>query len=1273
MTTLIRLQSLWKRASVCIFLAASFSSLAQAQRPAPAASATANQIRRRQDWFYRQRAFPLSAIPGGAYQRAFQGLDQMIQNEARLRAGRGALNPKSANGAEVAASNTQWTPIGPQPTLTPFAYPISAGRVSALAVDPGNANVVYLGAAQGGVWKTTDGGTNWIPKTDSQTTLAVGSIALDPSNSSIVYVGTGEEVFSGDSYYGAGILKSIDGGSTWTQLGASTFGGPFSTTLGGARIGSIAVHPTNGQIVLAAAQFFSSGVPNGIFRSTDGGTTWTNVLSGAPGTGVVFDGNNAYAALGSIIGNANNGVYKSTDGGANWARADAAGATKLPTTDVGRIALAIAPSSPLTLYAGIQNSGTNFGDLLGLFKSVDGGVNWTQVTTNPDYCTPQCWYDNVIRVAPTNASAVYLGGSAGPGNLTSLFRSLDGGTTWTNITSGANGVILHVDHHALAFSGDSTKFFAGNDGGVWSTTDMTGASVNWTNLNNTLSITQFYGGLSIHPTDVNTSFAGTQDNGIQKYTGGLAWNYSTCGDGGWSAFDSVQPSTVYAACQDIDIRKSTTGGASWSSAVNGITNSDRGQFIPPLVVDPSNPLNVYFGTFRVYQSINGAGLWTPISPDLASPSTTANVTTIAVAPSDSNTVYAGTGNSKVQVTTNALAGAGATWTDRSSASLPPRFVTQIAVAPANPLIAYVTFSGFSGFADTKGHVFKTTTGGTSWTDISGNLPNTPVNDIVIDPDLANTFYVGTDVGVFRTTDGGVTWSTLVTGLPRVAVFSLKLHRTSRTLRAATHGRGVWDLLVPLPPAPTVTINQAAGQADPANASPINFTAVFSEAVTGFASAGVTITGSAPGTKTVTITGSGTTYNVAVGGMTGSGTVVANVNANAAISAANGRGNAASTFTDNSVTFITVPTVTINQAAAQSDPTTASPINFTAVFSEAVTGFSSAGVAITGTATFGTQTVTVTGGPSTYNVAVGGMTGSGTVIANVNANAATGAISLLGNLASTSTDHTITFNLPQLYLVGDAFPAGSDTAPGFGDGLLNNLDLIYGLRAVTNVPGFTPAPCTDRFDAMDSFPLDAPGVRGGDGVLNNLDLIRTLRRITNVDTSRPTRASRGIAPCPAPPPGSGFVTKSYRKPRRPAETEPADGAANVELGEAEVVEDGVRVPIYLSAGNGIALSSLSFSLGAEGSSAQMRFEAVEGPQPSLVDSGVPGVLAMAWFQGGLSVSAGEKLLLGYAKMGLSEDGSGIPMRVFGADVTRAVSSEANEGETADATIPLASTN
>ncbi len=738
----------------------------------------------REEWFYGQRAYPLGRIPAGARLNAIAAISR-LDRAARLRRQSNGLSGRLAN----ALDSTTWTSIGPKPTDLGSTR-VTAGRVNAIAIDPRDNNTVYIGAAEGGVWKTTDGGANWRPLTDDQPSLAMGALAIDPANPDTVYAGTGEENFALDSYYGAGILKSTDAGATWTN-----FVGPFLRD----RISALAIHPSVSAVLLCSSQ-------TGIWRSEDAGVSWTRVLTGV-GTAVLFDptdGNIAYAAIGAIAGNALNGVYRSTDAGLTFQLSPGSGANSLPRSNVGRINLTLAPSTPTTLYAAIESASAN--NLLGIFKTTDGAGTWN--TTNaPDVCpspVQQCWYDLTIRVHPKDPDIVFAAGS-----LVAI-RTQNGGQTWSSLPfTGADRVAIHVDWHNLEFTPDGNKLFIANDGGVYSTTDITSNQIRWAQLNDTLALTQFYPGLSIHPTDPTIALGGAQDNGTQMFKGSPSWTNVTCGDGGYTAFDALLPTIAYAGCQFIQILRTANNGASWSLSEYGINQDDRVNFIPPLVMDPSNSETLYFGTYRVWQSRDGGGKWAPISPDITGRNT-ATIRAIGVAPNDGNTVYAGStdipristvlANTRIQVTNNARDVGGATWTNRSS-GLPARVVTQITVDPIDPATAYATFSGFASSTETLGHVFKTTSGGARWLDISGDLPNIPVADLVVDPDIPDTLYIATDAGVMVTTDGGASWSSLGAGLPRVVVHALVLHRPSRTLRAATHGRSMWDIQVPLASAP----------------------------------------------------------------------------------------------------------------------------------------------------------------------------------------------------------------------------------------------------------------------------------------------------------------------------------------------------------------------------------------------------------------------------------------------------------------------------------------
>jgi uncharacterized protein (TIGR03437 family) len=726
----------------------------------------------RQQYFYSQRAFPLSAIPAGA---RLGGLAQLNRLNQATRTGQPAPALRRMKSAALTTDSVNWTQIGPQPTGGSTTY-ATAGRINAIAIDPRDNNTVYIGAAEGGVWKTTDGGVNWTPLTDQQASLASGAIAIDPNNPDTVYVGTGEENFAGDSYYGAGILKSTDAGATWTQTL-----GPFLRDT----IGALAIQPTNSNILLCAAA-------TGLWRSTDAGATWTSVLAGAPATSLSFDPGDpsgVYAALGNSGGGSRNGVYHSQDGGFTWQKISGG----FPTANVGRISLALAPSQPGTIYAQVQDSSAaGFGRLLGLWKTLDSGATWKQlpVVNSSVWGTIQ-WYDIALAVSPVDANVVYSGGLL-------IQRSLDGGTTWTALPqTGANAQILHADQHVFAFTADATRLYIGNDGGAYTTTDITNATIRWAPLNSTLAITQFYPGMSVHPQNAALGLGGTQDNGSQRFTGGMSWDNVACGDGGYTSIDPSAPSIAYSTCQNITIGKTVnlSGTAAFVGAQYGIDQTDLVAFIPPFVMDPSDPQVSYFGTYRIWQSRDSAGLWSPVSPDLTG-GLRGTLRAIAVAPSDPNTVYAGTNNGKLWTTAQMQNGAGATWKD-ISAGLPIRTITHIAVDPFNAATAYVTYSGFAGSTGLQGHVYKTADQGTTWTDISGNLPNLPVNDLVVDPDVPGTLYVATDAGVMVTSTGGTSWASLGNGLPRVVVLSLTLHRPSRILRAATHGRSAWDILVPL--------------------------------------------------------------------------------------------------------------------------------------------------------------------------------------------------------------------------------------------------------------------------------------------------------------------------------------------------------------------------------------------------------------------------------------------------------------------------------------------
>jgi len=715
-------------------------------------------VKQPSDFFQRQRAFPFHEIPAGAYANA-------VRQARELNAG-------------ARSSSGSWLQSGPTNV---------GGRVTAIAVHPTTPSILWIGAADGGVLKSTNSGTNWTPLTDDFGSLSIGALALNPTDPNVLLAGTGEANASGDSYDGIGILKTTNGGTTWTVSGLEE----------SQRIGRIAFDPTNPNRihVAVAGSLFKKSASRGMYRSTDGGTSWQQTLFVSDSTSAIdvavhpTDGNIVYAAFwerlrspeNRKVGGATSRIWKSTNGGDSWSVLSTGLPTPGPT--VGRIGLAIAKSLPTTIYAAYADDP---GFFAGLFRSTNSGTSWTRVDDGSDLSDVYSsfgWYFGNVRVSPSNANTVYVVGF-------DLARSTNGGSSWSFITQDQ-----HVDFHDLAIVPSSPGlFYSGNDGGVFSTTNSGGS---WAKKPD-LPITQFYA-ITVDAQLPQRIYGGTQDNSTPRtLTGALDdWDILIGGDGFTCLVDPTNSNIIYGEFQYGGLEKSTNGGASFVDATSGVGFSDRINWSMPYVMDPANHLRLYLGTHRVYRTTNGAGSWTAISPDLTDGAGGGNLvfgtlTTLAVAPSAPGTVYAGSDDGNVHVTTND----GGSWTE-IDAGLPLRWVTRVAVDPTNAAIAYVTFSGYKE-DDFLPHVFRTTNFGGSWADISSNLPEAPVNDLVVDPDNTNHLYIATDVGVFATADLGASWQVFGTDLPIAVIADLELHDASRTLVAGTHGRSSFKISIEAP-------------------------------------------------------------------------------------------------------------------------------------------------------------------------------------------------------------------------------------------------------------------------------------------------------------------------------------------------------------------------------------------------------------------------------------------------------------------------------------------
>jgi photosystem II stability/assembly factor-like uncharacterized protein len=711
------------------------------------------------DWFGLQRAFPLGEIPQGAYREAIE----------RARVDRAAAQ-LSTSGLPMT-----WTLAGPTNI---------GGRVTAIA---GHASgfPVYLGSADGGVWRSDDFGLNWYPIFDEVGVPSIGSLAVDPNNANILYVGTGEANSSLDSYDGDGLYKTSDGGATWERLGLETVG----------RIARVAVDPSNPARIYVAAmgKQFSTGPDRGFYRTTDGGQTWSKTLFVNDSTGVCevvvnpAHPETMFCATWERVRRATYrrafgpgcGIWRSTNFGSSWTRL--AGGLPTPSDSVGRIGLAIARSRPSTIYAQIIAGTIGSYQGRGLYRSDNGGVSWGRrdVSGFATNFGGFGWYFGDVVVHPSNPERVWSLGVP-------LIRSNNGGISFSSTSYG------HVDQHAMFIApSDTSKLLIGNDGGIWRSLD----SGNTIGFPVSLPITQFYAG-AIDPSNPNRLLGGTQDNNTLITNDGDpgGWTPILGGDGFQCIVDPTNPNVIIAewqyCCDRSGPRRSTTGGASFMTPL-GITTSDRFNWNTPLVMDPSNHNLILCGSQRVYRSTDNGISYTPISGDLTTNSPAqvvyGTITTLDISPLSNITYFAGTDDGRVWRSTDA----GGAWTD-ISAGLPTRYVTRVVADPVSPTTVYVTLSGFV-LGEGESHLYRSTNLGNTWTALDAELPNSPVNDVVVAPWDPQTLFAATDVGVYATRNLGATWYPLGQGLPLQAINDLNLHAPSRTLVAATHGRSQWKL------------------------------------------------------------------------------------------------------------------------------------------------------------------------------------------------------------------------------------------------------------------------------------------------------------------------------------------------------------------------------------------------------------------------------------------------------------------------------------------------
>jgi hypothetical protein len=767
----------------------------------------------RQRFFLRKRSPDgVSPLPMEKYVKALEHVDQMPQYSTEA----GQILPSRVElrrnirglGAVATAAGPAlgtWSWLGPGNV---------GGRTRALVIHPTTPSIIYAAGVSGGIWKSTNGGASWVPLADLMADIAVCTLAIDPANPNVIYAGTGEGYFNGDSARGAGVFKTTDGGATWAQLAATNTPDFYY-------VNKVVVSPLASSRVYAATR-------TGIWRSTNSGATWAKVFATAAGAGGVTDlvirSDQPTDVVLAADGNFTQAtIYRNLDAGGagTWTAV-------YSEPNMGRTSLVIAPSSPGTIYALASSleAGTYSNGLLAVLRSMDGGATWTTRVRNTTSALSSCllsgcdctntpyygqgWYDNVIAVDPLDPNRVWAAGIV-------IFRSDDGAATWSLTGGGGDSgqYYIHTDNHVIVFHPQfngttNQQMYVGTDGGIYRTDNARGTgflnfcdppsgTVHWSSLNNGYGVTQFYHGLP-YPGGA-TYFGGTQDNGTVWGTdsaGPNAWGPQPPpslltgdggGDGGYVAVDPGNTNVLYVQSNSNFYK--TTNGKDFTSATSGISESLS--YVNPFAMDPSNTSTLWTGRNIPWRTTNGSTSWSQ-----AGAAFNWDVTSIAVAPTDSNYVLFGLGNGQVARSHTALADNSASiW---ATVTLPASgYLSALTFDPINKNIAYATCSNFGST-----HVWKSIDGGATFVSIDGagatSIPDIPVNAIVVDPTNTSRLYVGTDLGVFTSIDGGGSWAVENSGFANVRTEALAI--TGSKLFAFTHGRGAYrvGLTSSLPPA-----------------------------------------------------------------------------------------------------------------------------------------------------------------------------------------------------------------------------------------------------------------------------------------------------------------------------------------------------------------------------------------------------------------------------------------------------------------------------------------